>query len=60
MELEGIMGSKISETKMTNTIWFHFFVESKNKKKRKETDVMYKMVTTVNNTALYIWKLPRE
>jgi len=34
MELEGIMLSEICQTK-TNTVWFHFHVESKKQKTKQ-------------------------
>ena len=34
MDLQVIMLSEISQTK-TNTIWFHFYVESKKQNKQK-------------------------
>ena len=39
MDLDGIIGSEISWTKKTNTVWSHLYMESeKNKTKWKDSD----------------------
>ena len=36
LDLEGIIGSKISWTKKTNTVWSHLYMESEKQNKQNE------------------------